>query len=631
MELLITIGAAVVGVIVLALVLKALWRVAEPNEALIISGFRARSSPGEAADSLGFKIVTGKGTMVLPGFQAARRLSLDTRGTSLQVSCVTKQGIPVAVRGVVIYKVGDDFVSIANAARRFLDQQNTMNDTIHELFAGHLRSICGGLTIEDMIHNREALTGEVRRSSADEMSKLGLVIDSLQIQEIDDASGYITNLGKPHAAAIAASARIAEAQRDQEATEAEQIAEAKKAAAIRDSRIQQAGYQAEIDEASAKATQAGPLSQATARQEVVVQETRAAQLEADLAEQRLQSQVRKPADAKAYELRTLADAERDAQIARAQAQARETELAAGADATRVKTAAQAEAEATKARGEAAASATRLTGEADADAARARGLAEADAAKARGWPRPRPSRPARTRSRRTRRPSSPSSSPRTGRRSSGPARGHWATSTTWWCSTAPTGWPTCSPRPLPWAAPGSASPASSSERCPRSRTSRPATEPHPRPLSSRRPRPRNRDTTDRREPPERSGGNQRLSGLGPRLAVREPRHPAASSNVRPPPAAPPSTRAAAAAARRPLAGLPGVLRAARGELPHRHRADHQRGLRLHLDADQPAARRAAHPPRGVLRRLAQDVPLASATPSTRPTAPPRPTTSAARST
>jgi uncharacterized membrane protein YqiK len=234
-----------------------------------------------------------------------------------------------------------------------------------------------------MIHNREALTGEVRRSCADEMSKLGLVIDSLQIQEIDDSSGYITNLGKPHAAAIAASARIAEAQRDQEATEAEQRADAKKAAAIRESRIQQAGYQAEMDEASAKATQAGPLSQATARQEVVVQETRAAQLEADLAEQRLQSQVRKPADAKAYETRTLADAERDAQIARAQAHARETELSAGADATRVKTAAQAEAEATKARGDATATATRLTGEAEADAARARGIAEADAAKAQG--------------------------------------------------------------------------------------------------------------------------------------------------------------------------------------------------------------------------------------------------------
>jgi uncharacterized membrane protein YqiK len=380
---LIIIIVAVAGAIVLFLLLRALYKVAEPNEALIISGWGARVSRTETADSMGFKIITGRGVLLMPGFQTARRLSLDTRATNLQVTCVTRQGLPVTVRAVVIYKVGDDFVSIANAARRFLDQQDGMNGTIHELFSGHLRSIVGGLTIEEMIHNRDALTGEVRSSSANEMIKLGLVVDSLQIQEIEDESGYILNLGKPHAAAVAASARIAEAQRDQEATEAEQVAKAKKAAAVRASEIQQAGYQAEVDEARAKASQAGPLSQATARQEVVVQETRAAQFEADLAEQRLQSQVRKPADAKAYETRTLADADRDAQIARAQAQAKETELAAAADATKVKTAAEAEAQATKARGEASASATRATGEAEAGAAKARGLAAAEAARAQG--------------------------------------------------------------------------------------------------------------------------------------------------------------------------------------------------------------------------------------------------------
>jgi uncharacterized membrane protein YqiK len=380
---LIIIIAAVGGLLLLFLLLRGLYKVAEPNEALIISGWGARVQRTETADSMGFKIITGRGVLVIPGFQTARRLSLDTRGTNLQVTCVTKQGLPVTVRAVVIYKVGDDFASIANAARRFLDQQDGMNGTIHELFSGHLRSIVGGLTIEQMIHNRDALTGEVRQSSADEMIKLGLVVDSLQIQEIDDESGYILNLGKPHAAAVAAQARIAEAQRDQEATEAEQVSAAKKAGAIRESQIQQAGYQAEVDQAKAKASQAGPLSEATARQEVVVQETRAAQLEADLAEQRLQSQVRKPADAKAYETRTLADGERDAQIARAQAQAKETELRAAADATRVKVAAEAEAQATKARGEASASATRATGEAEAAAAQARGLAEAEAARAKG--------------------------------------------------------------------------------------------------------------------------------------------------------------------------------------------------------------------------------------------------------
>ncbi|MEZ0076427.1 flotillin family protein [Planotetraspora sp. GP83] len=381
-EFLVLAGAVIVALVIVTMLFKAVWRVAEPNEALIISGLGARSK-NELADSLGFKIVTGKGTAVLPGFQTARRLRLDSRATNLQVSCVTQQGIPVHVRGVVIYKVGDDFASIANAARRFLDQQDSMNGAIHELFTGHLRSIIGNLTVEDLILNRERLTSEVRSSAADEMSKLGLVVDSLQIQEIEDETGYITNLGKPHAAKIAAAARIAEAQRDQEATEAEQVAAAKKAAAIRESQIQQAGYQAEVDQAAAKARQAGPLSDATARQEVVVQETRAAELEAQLAEQRLQSQVRKPADAKAYETVTLSQAERDARIAQAEAEARETELRAAAQASQVKQAAAAEAESVRLRGEAAAAATQSTGLAEAESARARGLAEAEAAKARG--------------------------------------------------------------------------------------------------------------------------------------------------------------------------------------------------------------------------------------------------------
>src|SRR5690606_27354232 len=158
----------------------------------------ARSKPVNGMDSLGFKIVTGKGTAVLPGFQVARRLRLDSRAANLEVNCVTQQGIPVKVRGVVIYKVGDDFVSIANAARRFLEQQASMDGAIHELFTGHLRSIIGNLTVEDLILNRERLTSETRSSAADEMSKLGLVVDSLQIQESDDETDYITNLGGPH-------------------------------------------------------------------------------------------------------------------------------------------------------------------------------------------------------------------------------------------------------------------------------------------------------------------------------------------------------------------------------------------------------------------------------------------------
>ncbi|MFF3905698.1 flotillin family protein [Streptomyces sp. NPDC001848] len=374
-------GAAVLALLVIVGIFKLMWRVAEPNEALIISGSKHRTEGLE--EGMGFRIVTGRGTLVLPGVQAVRKLSLDLNETELHVDCVTHQGIPLKVRGVVIFKVGDDFVSIANAARRFLDQQKLMSERVHNVFAGHLRSIVGGLTVEDMIRDREKLTGQTRAACGTEMEKLGLIVDSLQIHEIEDPTGYIRNLAAPHAAAVQRDARIAQAEANRLATEAEQQSFARMAEATRDSEILQAGYQAERDKAAAKARQAGPLADAAARQEVVVQETRVAELEAHRREQQLQADVRKPADAKAYEKRTLAEAERDARISAAQAKAKETELAAAAEATRVKTAAAAEAEATKTRGAAAAEATRATGEAEAAAAQAKGLAEAEAARAQG--------------------------------------------------------------------------------------------------------------------------------------------------------------------------------------------------------------------------------------------------------
>lgn len=374
-------GAALAVIIILIGLFKLMWRVAEPNEALVISGSTHRTEGLE--EGMGFRIVTGRGTFVVPGVQAVRKLSLDLNQAELLVECVTKQGIPLKVHGVVIFKVGDDFVSIANAARRFLDQQKFMGDRVHNVFSGHLRSIVGGLTVEEMIRDREKLTAQTRAASGSEMEKLGLIIDSLQIHEIQDPTGYINNLAAPHAAAVHRDARIAQAEADRLATEAEQKAAARMSEATRDSEILQAGYQAERDKAAATARQAGPLSEAAAKQEVVVQETRVAELEAQRREQQLQVDVRKPADAAAYEKRTLAEGERDARISAAQAKAKETELAAIAEANRMKIAAAAQADMTRATGLATAEATRATGEAEASAIQARGLAEAESAKAKG--------------------------------------------------------------------------------------------------------------------------------------------------------------------------------------------------------------------------------------------------------
>jgi len=169
----------------------------------------------------------------------------------------------------------------------------------------------------------------------------------------------------------------------EEATEKEQEAEAQKALARRDTQIRQAGYQAEVDRAAAQAKQAGPLSEATARQQVVVEETRVAELEAERKEKELQVEVRKPADARAYEQVTLSRAQRDAHIQEAEARAKEIELQATADAARVKLAAGAQAERVKVEAEASSAQTRMIGEAEAAATQARGRADGEAIRARG--------------------------------------------------------------------------------------------------------------------------------------------------------------------------------------------------------------------------------------------------------
>ncbi|HEY2331291.1 MAG TPA: hypothetical protein VGH94_05190, partial [Acidimicrobiales bacterium] len=88
-----TIGILVVAALVAAIIIfKLMWRVAEPNEALILSGLRQHTPSDQVSESLGFKIVTGKGTLVIPGVQTVRRLSLDLREAELAIDCVTHQG-----------------------------------------------------------------------------------------------------------------------------------------------------------------------------------------------------------------------------------------------------------------------------------------------------------------------------------------------------------------------------------------------------------------------------------------------------------------------------------------------------------------------------------------------------------
>jgi flotillin len=358
------------------------WHVPAPNEALLISGSKRRKGQAQ------FRIVTGHGSFVMPVKQKARMLSLALREAEITEECITNQGIRLNLRAVAAFKVGDDEVSVANAARRFLAEQDRMEELVGRIFAGHLRSIVGALTVEEIIKERDRVAQEVKDGSHAEMEKLGIVVDALQIQEIEDATGYINNIAAPHAAAVASQARIAKARADQEAAERELQAYAMKAQYERDLAIRQAGFLAESEEAKARAAQAGPLAQAQASQEVIASQTQLAVRQAELAAQKLEAEVRRPADAEAYRKRTLAEAERDqgrftteAEVFRKRSMAEvdrdQARLVAEAEAYRNTTLAEAEAQAVRIRAEATAHAERATAEglADANKAKAASLRE----------------------------------------------------------------------------------------------------------------------------------------------------------------------------------------------------------------------------------------------------------------
>jgi flotillin len=280
------------------------YRVPAPDQAMLISGGRygQKGAP--------FKVVTGHGAFVVPFVRKVRYLTLAMCEAEVAEQCVTKQGITLNVRAVIAFKVGNDTESIVNAGQRFLSDQDQMSTLTGRIFAGHLRSIIGSMTVEEIVTERQKLATEVLDGSKVEMARIGLTVDSLQIQSIDDLnSGYIDAMAAPHNAAIQRAAQVAQAQANQAAAEAQQESQRNQAEYQRQTMVVQAQYKAEVDKAQAEAAQAGPLAQAQAQLQVLAAQTDLANNQAELRQRQLLSEVIKPAEAEAEKVRVLAEAD----------------------------------------------------------------------------------------------------------------------------------------------------------------------------------------------------------------------------------------------------------------------------------------------------------------------------------
>lgn len=357
----IAIAIAVLIILMLLIVFVAKYQTAKPDEALIISGSYLGSKNVHADESNNkIKIVRGGGAFVLPVFQRSNRISLLSSKLDVSTPEVyTEQGVPVMCDGTSIIKIGSSVEEIATAAEQFLGKtREELENEAREVLEGHLRSILGSMTVEEIYQNRDKFSQSVQEVASVDLAKMGLIIVSFTIKEVRDKNGYLDSLGKPRIAQVKRDADIAEAEalketriKKAEAEKDSQAAELQRqteiAESIKEKELKLASYKQEQDIAKAKADQAYNLESARAQQHVVEQEMevkvieRQKQIELEekeiiRREKQYDSEVKKKADADRYAKEQEAQAQKVKEVTEAEAEQFRVEALAQAEANKTR-------------------------------------------------------------------------------------------------------------------------------------------------------------------------------------------------------------------------------------------------------------------------------------------------------
>ena len=172
-----------------------------PSTVAIFSGRKRIIDNPETGErqTVGYRIIKGGSSVRIPILERVDYLSLNVITIPLKIqSAYTKEGVPVAVDAVANVKVGSDDYSIGNAIERFLSMDpDQIRNVIFQTMEGHLRSILGTLTVEEINTDRQAFAQRMTAESAQDLRRMGIDIDVLTIQQISDPNGYLDALGQP--------------------------------------------------------------------------------------------------------------------------------------------------------------------------------------------------------------------------------------------------------------------------------------------------------------------------------------------------------------------------------------------------------------------------------------------------
>ena len=211
-------GILLLGFVTILMVIKRVLYVCQPSEVLIFSGRRRVSSNGQIA---GYRIIRGGRGIRVPLFETVDRMDLTNMIIEVRVqNAYSKGGIPLSVQGVANIKVPGEEPLLNNCLERFLGKsRDEIMKIARETLEGNLRGVLAGLTPEQVNKDKEEFAAKLAEEAEQDLSRLGLVMDTLKIQNVSDDVGYLDAIGRQISAQIRRNAQIAEAEARAEAAE----------------------------------------------------------------------------------------------------------------------------------------------------------------------------------------------------------------------------------------------------------------------------------------------------------------------------------------------------------------------------------------------------------------------------
>lgn len=254
-----TLIAIIVGVlsifgIFLALIRR--YKRCPSDKLLVVYGRTGKKQSGETNTS---KILHGGGTLVWPVIQDYAFLDLKPIAIEIPLKdALSKQNIPVSVPSTVTVAISSNPQYSSAAAEKLLGlERRAIAELAKDVIFGQMRQVIALMTVEEIISDRDAFLDKIRNNLENEMTKIGLELINVNIQDVKDSSGFIEALGQQAEAEVKNNAKVQVAEENRKgdigAAKADKERRINVAAAESEAKIGEADAQKDAEIGSQKA------------------------------------------------------------------------------------------------------------------------------------------------------------------------------------------------------------------------------------------------------------------------------------------------------------------------------------------------------------------------------------------